>query len=261
MPTVYNQRTVKSAVSSVPQNKIMDYLTASMIQGDKVPRDYGDYLISLIKEEPLPLHNAVDKDELMAYIVDLSAVPEEEQVRYVLGFDTETTSAYTDGLACSVALILFDMKKNEVLEEFYTLVNPGVSIPADATEIHKISNEDVADEKPFKEYFSKIEEMFSKADMAVGQNLQFDWKILEREYEREDKTFPFINFPYFDTMDMGKRFFGFKDVNGKKLKNPKLEEAMEFFGIESSGDYHNALVDTEATIKVFYRMLHAYDEE
>jgi len=56
------------------------------------------------------------------------------------------------------------------------------------------------------------------------------------------------------------KFTKSKDKNGKRIKDPKLEEAVEFFGIKlEDTEYHNALVDTEATLEVFKAML-AYKE-
>lgn len=215
-------------------------------------RSKRDAIISDLLEDNLGTFGKTEINELSAFIHDLGVVEEHNRIRYVAAFDTETTGFV--GYACSAAIILYDLKEKRKVNEFYSLINPLISIPMEASQIHKITDEDVKEERTFDQVREDIENLLLKADMFVGHNLMFDLKVLDREYERVGNTNPFINFPYFDTMKYGKNLMGFKDKAGK-IKDPKLEEAMEFYGLTQSGDYHNALTDTEATLDVFLHML------
>lgn len=259
--TVFNKEARQRAIQVSPE-KIVDLLSKSMAQGDngETPRNFADYLVSLSLEEEttLPLYPLNKKDSLEAFQNDFEQVKEENRVDKVIVFDTETTGY--NGYAVSMAFILYSIKENKILKKYYSLVNPQVDIPADSTEIHKIKNEDVQDEKTFAELWPEIQEMFNEADMAVGQNLGFDFRVLEREFDRMGIPNPIEAFFWFDTMTLAKQIVKARDKNGKRIKDPKLEESVEFFGIKlEDTEYHNALVDTEATLEVFKAML-AYKE-
>jgi DNA polymerase III epsilon subunit-like protein len=57
-------------------------------------------------------------------------------------------------------------------------------------------------------------------------------------------------------MELSKNIAKIKDKNGRKIKNPSLEELVKFYGVKMpKAEYHNALVDTEATLEVFKAMI------
>jgi len=257
MNTVFNKAAKKKALNISPE-KIVKTLQESMVIGPKgeIPRDYGDFTVSISLEdqEKLPLHNPLKINTLEAYLKDLKEVNEKYKIDKVIVFDTETTGY--NGYAVSMAFILYSIKENKILKEYYSLVDPQVDIPEETTKIHGIKNEDIEGENTFKELWPEVEEMFNEADMAVGHNLAFDFKVLEREFDRINKINPIEGFPYFDTMNLSKQVVKAKDKNGKRIKDATLEECVEFYKVEITNvEYHNALVDTQATLEVFKAML------
>jgi len=255
--TVFNREAVQKAINIDPL-KMINVLQESMAVGDKgeIPRNYADFLtsISLDDQEKLPLHNPADVGKLTTFLKDYNMVNDEYKVDKVLVFDTETTG-YT-GYVVSIAFVLYSIKEDKVLEEYYSLVNPMAPISADSIKVHKIVEEDIKDAKTFDQVWEEVKDLFGKADMAVGQNLSFDLKVLEREFERMNMPNPIESYFYFDTMKYGKAIAKVKDKNGKKIKDASLEELIQFFGIKlEDTTYHNALVDTKATLEVFKAML------
>ena len=81
-------------------------------------------------------------------------------------FDTETTGvdAFNDRIV-EIAIVKTDSNLN-VIDEFYSLINPTISIPLEATEVHNISNEDVKTAPTFKEIASEIYEFIKDCDVA-----------------------------------------------------------------------------------------------
>ena len=60
---------------------------------------------------------------------------------FTLAFDVEST-----GLATSTARIVsLCMIRKDTNEKFYTTVNPEIPIPSDSTEVHGLTDADVAD--------------------------------------------------------------------------------------------------------------------
>jgi DNA polymerase-3 subunit epsilon len=65
-------------------------------------------------------------------------------------FDLETTSKYAK-TARIVEIAIVQYRPEEPPTEYWTLVNPGVPIPADVTAIHGIGDEHVLDKRRFEE--------------------------------------------------------------------------------------------------------------
>lgn len=169
----------------------------------------------------------------------------------VLIFDFETTDF--KGWAVSLALVAYDIQKDKVVNQFYELINPKCVIPQAAIDVHHITNEMVADKPHFSYFMDDISKRVDWADLVVGHNVDFDLSVMIREFQMEHKYSKIVDLPKFDTMKEGKQIVKAKDIKGK-IKDPRLEEAMEFYGISQTGSFHNALVDTLGTAEVFKKM-------
>jgi len=268
--TVFNKKAIQESIN-VPPEKIIDVLTKSMVvtTDNTSPRNYGDYVvsISLEKQERLGLHPIPKKGKgnysLKEYLTDLANVNPDYRIKKAVVFDTETTG-YT-GYAASMAFVLYNLETKEVEKTFYALINPQERLSADVIKVHGITNEHVKNEPTFDHYWPEVKEFFDEADIAVGQNLVFDMKVLEREFERMGVSNTIETYPIFDTMTYAKYILNIKDKNGKKVKAPSLEESMRAFNLplpklEEGQSFHNALVDTEGTLAVFKKLI-AIDPE
>ena len=65
-------------------------------------------------------------------------------------------------------------------------VNPEIPISAEATSIHGISNEDVANEPTFGEIAPQIWEMMKDSDLAGYNSNRFDIPLLVEEFIRNN---------------------------------------------------------------------------
>ena len=95
-------------------------------------------------------------------------------------FDLETT-----GTSCQsdevVEISAVKVKNGEIVEEFTTLVNPGIPIPFWATDVNGITDEMVADAPTFDEALKNFLE-FAGDMILVGHNIHtFDMKFVCRD--------------------------------------------------------------------------------
>lgn len=191
---------------------------------------------------------------LKRFLDDFKLINSEHRIKYAAVWDFETTDTF-NAYGVSLAIMVYDIESEEVVEQFYELINPLEKISTGAYRIHKISQEMVNSEKTFEEHLPEIERIFSTVDTFVGHNLAFDLGALEREYQRLGKVNPFTTVPVFDTMKAAKDILNLKDTNGKKIKSPKLEECLEYYGFDTDKEFHNAQVDVQETLNVFIQLL------
>jgi DNA polymerase III epsilon subunit-like protein len=248
--SIFNEKTKKQFMSLSEEEKLSAFNKVKQMPDDVDIRNIEDTMISIaLRKRGL---NVFDKNKISPwkqFLKDFYSIPEEMRIDKVAVFDTETTDRY-NAYAVSLAIVIVDLKDLIIEKEYYTLINPQDYIKEEAYEIHKISNEEVVNEKNFKELENTISSYFENIETLVGHNLDFDLKVMEREYNRINKENPLLNKNVIDTMIMSKEIVEATDVKGK-LKNPRLEEAIEYFNLKKpEGEYHNALVDTKACAEV-----------
>ncbi|GIV34026.1 MAG: exonuclease [Chitinophagales bacterium] len=101
--------------------------------------------------------------------------------------DTETTGGnpVKDRLM-EIAILLHDGEK--VVEEFSTLVNPGVPISPFIVSLTGITDEMVAQAPTFADIADTVKRMTEKS-IFVAHNARFDYAILRREFKRLNERF------------------------------------------------------------------------
>jgi len=106
----------------------------------------------------------------------------------IIFFDLETTgvSIATDRV---VEISILKIHPNGNKESKTWLVNPEMEIPASSTEIHKITNEKVANEPTFKELAPEIDKMIAGCDLAGFNSNRFDIPLLAEELMRAGLDF------------------------------------------------------------------------
>jgi len=166
-----------------------------------------------------------------------------------LVLDTETTGL-NDGEVCEVCLIDQD---GEVV--YYSLVKPVRGIPADATKIHGITNERVADAPSFAVVAPHLMNHLLDRDVLV-YNAVYDRKMLHKSAEAVGRDH--IAWKEFSrwgcAMEAFAALFGdYNDYRGTYTWK-KLSQAAAYYGIRESGA-HNALSDCLTTLEVVKNML------
>ncbi len=122
---------------------------------------------------------------------------------------------------------------------------PSIPIPKQATAIHGIKDEDLADCPPFSAALEMIRKIFTGSDIIVGYNIAFDLKMIQAEFQRAGVA------PL--------------DLKGKSIIDPhrlwsrceprSLEAAVQRFAKREHTGAHAALADIAATGEVLSGML------
>lgn len=171
-------------------------------------------------------------------------------VRPVVFFDTETTG--TDPLSdriVEISIVRVMPHPIGVEEPRTWRVNPGVRIPVEASEIHGIYNEDVADKPTFAQLADEILELFDGADLAGFNVSRFDIRVLQAELLRVRKPLELSALRVVDTQVIFHR---------REPRN--LAAAVRFYCGKPLEGAHGAEADTIATLEVFAGQLARYDD-
>ena len=175
---------------------------------------------------------------------------------YVI-FDTETTG-FNPGLHDSMIEIgAVKMKDGALLESFDELINPGVLIDSEITELTGITNNMVKDCPNEEEVTKKFKEWIGDLPL-VAHNAKFDKNMLEMAYHKYHLGK--LENPILDTMVISQ-------IINKDLKRHNLTALTKNYGItfeenEGSGEkhHHRADYDAEFTGYVFFKMLKQLDK-
>lgn len=128
-------------------------------------------------------------------------------------------------------------------------VNPGVPIPAEATAIHGISNEDVANEPSFKSLANGINQYLADCDLCGYNSNKFDIPLLTEEFLRCDMN---IDFRDRHLVDVQAIYF--------KKEPRNLSAALKYYCQRDMENAHSAEADAMATIDILLAQLERYDD-
>ena len=128
-------------------------------------------------------------------------------------------------------------------------INPGMHIPEEATAVHGIHDEDVADCPTFKEVARSIANEIEGCDLAGFNSNRFDIPLLAEEFLRAEVD-----------IDLGRRKFVDVQVIFHKMEQRTLAAAYKFYCHKELTDAHTAEADTMATYEVLQAQLDRYPE-
>jgi DNA polymerase-3 subunit epsilon len=133
---------------------------------------------------------------------------------------------------------------------FTTRVNPTIPIPAESTEIHHITDEDVKDCKTFKEIAPRMHSFIKDCDLAGYNSNQYDFPLLFNEFARAGIDWQYQEHTFVDIGTIHKR------------TEPRTLVAAykQYFGIDLE-EAHSAEADIKATAEVFEAQLDKFPEE
>ncbi|MGB0918096.1 MAG: exonuclease domain-containing protein, partial [Flavobacteriales bacterium] len=129
------------------------------------------------------------------------------------------------------------------------LVNPGMPIPKQSSDIHGITDEKVAGEPPFKELANQIKDFIGNSDLSGFNCLKFDVPLLMEEFLRNDIDFSMKNRKVVDVQNIF-----------HKLEQRTLVAAYKFYCNGDLTNAHSAEADTRATMEVLLAQVEKYDE-
>ena len=149
-----------------------------------------------------------------------------------VALDVETANDFR-GSVCSIGLVKF--KDGNIVDTFYTLINPEEEFDDFNIFIHGIRPEDVLDSPTFPEVRKSIVD-FIGSDIVVAHFAQFDMGALKDVYQKYELDFD--NIEYICSYRLAK-------VALPGQLNYKLKRLAKNLNIEL--DHHNALSDARAS--------------
>lgn len=163
-------------------------------------------------------------------------------------FDLETTGTnITHDRIVEISIIKVYPDRDP--KEYVQRVNPGMPIPAEATAVHHISDEDVKDSPKFEDLAQKIADTFKDSDIAGFNSTKFDLPLLCEEMARAKVMFDIRKANLIDVQNI---------FHKKEPRN--LTAAYKFYCGKNLEDAHSAMADTRATYEVFKAQLEHYDD-
>jgi DNA polymerase-3 subunit epsilon len=150
-------------------------------------------------------------------------------------FDLETTG-FNPSIDRIVEVALIKVHPNGNEDEWSSLINPGIQIPKEVTEVHGISNETVTDAPLFAECGRFVFNLFEGCDIG-GYNVGFDIRFLTKAFDRLGYDFR-----------PGRIIDGYRIFS--KFRSRRLGAAVEHYLGEELEGAHRAMVDTRATLRV-----------
>lgn len=161
-------------------------------------------------------------------------------------FDLETTgvNAAKDKI---VEISYIKVFPNGTEESKTIRINPERHIPEEATAIHHITDEDVANCPVFKEVAKDICRAFEGCDIAGFNSNRFDLPLLVEEMLKAG-----VN------IDLSKRKFIDVQTIFHKMEQRTLSAAYKFYCGKNLEDAHSANADTRATYEVLKAQLDKY---
>ena len=163
-------------------------------------------------------------------------------------FDLETTgTAISKDRIVEMAVLKLNPDGTQDKKEWR--VNPEQPIPDEASNVHGITDEMVANEPTFKALSNEVYSFIQGCDLAGYNSDRFDIPLLVEELLRAEVPFDFKNIK---TVDVQTIFH--------KMEARTLAAALKFYCSKELTDAHTAHADTQATHDVLLAQLDRYSE-
>jgi DNA polymerase-3 subunit epsilon len=133
---------------------------------------------------------------------------------------------------------------DQILEEYDSLVNPLIPIPASSTQVHHITEAMVKDKPSIEHILPRVLDLTGDS-IIVGHGITFDIEIIANACSRAHIAPTIRNNPAIDTLRLA-RLYGESPSNS-------LETLRSHFNIEEEGA-HRAMSDVVVNIQVFKRL-------
>lgn len=169
-----------------------------------------------------------------------------------LFLDTETTGLDDDSEVCEIAVVTASGRTR-----FQTLVRPTQPIPAEATAIHGITDEMVANAPTFDRVLPNLMAALRNR-VVVIYNAEYDVKLIAQSAWAVDETlvgdWQALEVRNVCAMKLFARFYGEWNEQRQDYRWQKLGMAAQFCGLEIPKDLHRARADAMLTLGVMQYM-------
>lgn len=134
-------------------------------------------------------------------------------------------------------------------------INPGCSIPEDATSIHGIRNEDVAEAPTFAKLCYELWSIFEGVDVGGFNVYGYDLPFLRAEFALVGKNFDYSNRKILDA-----KFIFHKFASRDMVSRRDLSAACKEYCGDVHTSAHTAEGDVAVTVKVLEKQLERHPE-
>jgi DNA polymerase III subunit epsilon len=162
--------------------------------------------------------------------------------------DLETTGLDI-GIDRIVEIAILKVHPDGTGSRYYTRVNPQMTIPAEATAVHGISDKDAKDKPTFEQISPGVASFLDGCDLAGFNILGFDLRMLQCEFARAGSEFSLLGRAIVDA----KQIFHTKEPRD-------LEAACRFYLNEEQQEAHSAWEDVRTTWRVLNAQLSRYED-
>lgn len=164
--------------------------------------------------------------------------------KVMIVFDLETTGTNVD----EDRIVQIAIYKPDTEEWFHSCVNPGVPIPAEASEIHGLTNEMLKDAPTFGDIAQEVLDFIGDRDLCGFNMISFDLPLLMAELRRAGLELDLFARRMFDAMAIFHHFF-----------KRDLASAVRHYTGEELEDAHDARADVRATWEVFRAQIERHE--
>lgn len=162
----------------------------------------------------------------------------------VIDFETTGLSPAHGARPTEIAVVM--VRDHHIVDRYQSLMNPGVPIPYDIQRLTGITNAMVKNAPPIAVVMQEAAR-FVGSHPLVAHNAAFDRKFWEHSLTARHR----LNHPVFIcSLLLSRRVF-------PQVPNHRLATLVKSLGLPSTGRYHRALADAEATA---YLLLHLKQE-
>lgn len=162
-------------------------------------------------------------------------------------FDLETTGIIPSRDRI-VELYMIKIQVDGTQEHLHHFFNPGVPIPKEASDIHGITDEQVADKPYFKDKAHEINQFLNQCDFGGFNSNKFDFPLLVEEFYRAGVE-----------IDISKRKFVDAQKIFHAMEPRNLAAAYQFYCGKSLENAHSAKADTVATWEIIQAQIEKYE--
>lgn len=168
--------------------------------------------------------------------------------RPIVFFDQETTGVDTSkDRIVEISLVKVAPDGAETVKT--RRLNPGMHIPAEATAVHGITDEDVKDCPTFQQIAKSLAQFIDGCDFGGFNSNRFDLPLLVEEFMRAGVDIDFKR----------RRFVDVQNIF-HKMEQRTLTAAYKFYCGGDLTDAHSAEADTRATYEVLCAQLDRYPD-
>ncbi|WP_026905572.1 3'-5' exonuclease [Paucisalibacillus globulus] len=146
---------------------------------------------------------------------------------------------------CAVGIVIAN--ETEILDEYYSLINPETYFNPFNIRVHGIHEEDVMDSMTFSELWPTMNSYLA-GNLVVAHNASFDMSVIRQTLDRDRLSYPEMD--YLCTANIAKQVW-------PEMENHKLNTLAAHHGILFK--HHDALEDARVAAKVMQKAMESFE--